>query len=126
MNMANDARFLRINLHNGAFKLRLTDPRGTVVDVAGDGAGPFAGGRECSDGQAQCDARLQKVYSMERVHPVEPGDTARAWKRCTDPTAAQKQHIRANNQRVIEATPGQPNSGQSGFPAEDPRWRIPQ
>ena len=126
MNMANDARFLRINLHNGTFKLRLTDPRGTVVDVAGNGLGAFAGGRQCRNGGAECPIREQRVHSMERVHPVQAGDTAQAWKTCANPSDAQRQHIRPNNVRYIQATPGQPNSGQSGFPPEDPRWRTPQ
>ena len=136
MNMANDARFLRINLHNGAFRLKLTDPRGTIVDEAGDGKGAFVGGRECRTGEAECPIRDQVVYSMERRHidcsnqgadcrTTLPGDQAAAWKRCDGPSDVQRQQIRPDNVRYIIATPGQSNSGPSVFPAENPRWRTP-
>ena len=137
MNLANDARFLRINLHNGTFKLRLTDPRGTIVDVAGNGLGALAGGRVCRDGARQCEIRDQVSRSMERVHVdctnqgpdcqrVLPGDTAAAWRTCANPPESQKAQIRPENRRFIDATPGQVNSIGTTFPTENGEWRVSQ
>jgi phosphatidylserine/phosphatidylglycerophosphate/cardiolipin synthase-like enzyme len=134
MNMANDARFLRINLHNGAFGIRLTDPRGNVVDRAGNGLGAFAGGRKCRSGGTDCGIRDQIVYSMERVHfdcsgqgddcqSVRDGTTPSAWRTCANASDEQRQQIRSDNLRYIMATPGQANTGVQVFPAEDPQWR---
>ena len=138
MNMANDARFLRINLHNGAFDLRLTDPRGNIVDRAGNGRSAFAGGRRCRGGGTDCPIRDQIVHSMERVHvdcdnqgescePIIDGTKAAAWRTCENATDEQRAQIRTDNRRYIMATPGRSNSADSGvFRDEDPRWRTPE
>ena len=137
MNMANDARFLRINLHNGAFRLRLTDPRGTIVDQAGNGRSAFAGGRRCRGGEPECPIREQVVHSMERVHvdcsgqgedcrPFRDGTAADAWRACENASDEQRSQIRPNNRRYIMATPGRTNSGSTIFPQEDARWRTPE
>ena len=103
--MANDARFLRINLHNGAFDLRLTDPRGNIVDRAGNGRSAFAGGRRCRGGGTDCPIRDQIVHSMERVHvdcdnqgescePIIDGTKAAAWRTCeTRPMSNERKFV---------------------------------
>ncbi|MGB0646240.1 MAG: phospholipase D-like domain-containing protein, partial [Bradymonadia bacterium] len=138
MNMANDARFLRINLHNGAFDLRLTDPRGNIVDRAGNGRSAFAGGRRCRGGGNECPIRDQIVHSMERIHvncdnqgedcePIIDGTKAAAWRTCENATDEQRAQIRTDNLRYIMATPGRSNSADSNvFRDEDPRWRTPE
>jgi phosphatidylserine/phosphatidylglycerophosphate/cardiolipin synthase-like enzyme len=134
MNMANDARFLRINLHNGTIGIRLTDPRGNVVDRAGDGLGAFEGGRRCRSGGTDCGIRDQINYSMERIHfdcasqgddckSVRDGTKPDAWRTCANASDEQRRQIRSENLRYIMATPGQANSGAQVFPAEDPAWR---
>ncbi|MCB9544027.1 MAG: phospholipase D-like domain-containing protein [bacterium] len=136
MNMANDQRFLRLNLSNARLQLRLLDPRGNVVDVAGDGGAPFAGGRERIPGGATDDPRALRVRSMERVHfdcadgdtdcrPIRDGRDPASWRSCTDPTEAQTAQIREGYEAHVIATPGQPNSGGEAFPDEDPAWRAP-
>ncbi len=139
MNTANDARFLRPNLHNARFKLRLLDPRGREVDVAGNGAAPFAGGRRAV-GSGE-DPRDQVVYSMERVHfdcgddssctKIRNGADPASWAGCdlsgvSEEVKAQAlSQVRPERQQHIVATPGQPNSGGEQFPREDPNWRAP-
>ncbi|MCA9540252.1 MAG: lamin tail domain-containing protein, partial [Myxococcales bacterium] len=136
MNMANDARFLRMNLSNVAFRLRLLDPRGTEIDRAGDGGPPFAGGREWMRGSSGDDPRDQIVRSMERVHfdcgtdsncdIIRDGGDADSWRACTDPSTAQTVQIRPGYESNVIATPGQPNSGGEQFPDEDPTFRAPE
>ncbi|MCB9554332.1 MAG: lamin tail domain-containing protein [Myxococcales bacterium] len=135
MNMANDQRFLRLNLSNARLALRLLDPRGTEVDAAGDGGAPFAGGRERIPGGATDDPRAQRVRSMERVHHdcegqsdcrrIGDGRKAASWKACEDPTDEEASQIREGYREHVIATPGQPNSGGEVFPPEDPSWRAP-
>lgn len=136
MNMANDQRFLRLNLSNSRLELRLLDPRGQVVDVAGDGGAPFAGGREFMPGGDADDPRDQRVRSMERVHvdcegqgddcrTIGDGARASSWRACTAPDPEKTVQIREGYGDHVIATPGQPNSGFVGFPAEDPEFRAP-
>ena len=119
MNTANDGRFLRPNLHNARFRLRLLDPRGRMVDVAGDGAAPFAGGRRGDSPNP----RDHTVHSMERVHPIGPGDEPSSWRACENPSPEQMQQIRTQRRLNVVATPGQRNSGGEDVPNEDPNWR---
>ncbi len=127
MNMANDPRFLRLNLHNAAFSLRLVDPRGNVADVAGDGGPPFWGGRASEGGRI-------RNRSMERVHgdcggdpaciPVGPGDQPASWEPCDASRGGV--NVRESFRDVIIATPGEPNSGgEPSIGAEDPMFRSP-
>ncbi len=110
MNTANDPRFLRLNLHNAKFSLRLLDPRGNVMDVAGDNGPPFAGGRRVEGGS-------MLNYSMERVHPVIDGSKAEAWQECTADQGGI--HIREEFRNSIRATPGEANSTKA-FPEPEP------
>lgn len=115
MNIANDPRFLRLNLHNAQFRLNLQDPRGNIIDFAGDGGPPFHGGRNM-------EGATVRNRSMERVHPIAPGDTASAWRACSADEGGA--HVREGYRGVIIATPGEPNSG--GEPElgdEDPMFR---
>ncbi|MCB9506638.1 MAG: lamin tail domain-containing protein [Myxococcales bacterium] len=102
MNTANDPRFLRLNLHNAAFRLRLLDPRGNEIDVAGDGGPPFFGGRNTEGG-------VVRNRSMERVHPIQPGGSREAWTRCSASRGGE--HVREDYREIVIATPGEPNSG---------------
>lgn len=117
MNSANDPRFLRLNLHNAQFRLRLLDPRGNVIDEAGDGGPPFVGGRNQERGSIV-------NRSMERVHPLRNGADPAAWRACdADEGGA---NVREEYRSRIIATPGEPNSGgEPGIGDEDPYFRSP-
>lgn len=117
MNNANDPRFLRLNLRNAHFELRLIDPRGTVIDQAGDGGPAFAGGRTSAQGVEGGVVNR----SMERVHPIIDGRDPDAWRACSAPAGGE--NVREAYRSIVIATPGEPNSGGEAFPAEDPRYR---
>ena len=134
LNNANDARFLRLNLRNARFRIQLIDPRGTVIDRAGDGTAPFFGGRERLEGERH--PRNQRVFSMERVHSecaaddaectaIGDGQRRESWRACSSPSVASVQQIRPERRDNVVATPGQPNSVYSAFPAEPAAWRHP-
>ena len=117
MNIANDQRFLRMNLHNAQFKLNLLDARGNVIDSAGDGGPPFVGGRNEEGGRI-----INR--SMERLHPIQPGDLPTSWEACGLDEGGE--FVREEYRSIIRATPGEPNSG--GEPElgdEDPHFRSP-
>jgi hypothetical protein len=91
------------------------DPRGNVIDSAGNGGPPFAGGRNEEDGRIV-------NRSMERLHPVMPGDLPASWEACQSESGGT--FVRDQYQSVIRATPGEPNSG--GEPEmgdEEPEFR---
>ena len=115
MNSANDPRFLRLNLHNAQFGIRLRDPRGNDIDVAGDGGPPFAGGRNMEGG-------VLRNRSMERLHPIQPGDQRSAWAACSlDEGGA---NVRESYRSDVIASPGERNStGEPGIGEEDPLFR---
>jgi phosphatidylserine/phosphatidylglycerophosphate/cardiolipin synthase-like enzyme len=126
MNMANDARFLRLNLHNARMRLRLVDPRGNVVDIAGDGGPPFWGGRESTDAGGII------TRSMERIHVVCPeGDTTcvpiadgtlpSSWQAFQGTSGGS--NVREGFRGIVFASPGENNSGGEVFPDENPSWR---
>lgn len=133
MNTANDQRFLRMNLHNARFTLRLLDPRGNVMDVAGDGGPPFAGGRRMVDTDGDGAGDTMRNFSMERVHfsgdgdgarmgtVVAPGDTADAWQSAGDDAVGENINDAFTDR--IRATPGEPNSADPFPAAEDPFYR---
>jgi hypothetical protein len=135
MNTANDPRFLRMNLHNARFTLRLLDPRGNVVDRAGDGGPPFAGGRAMVDTDGDGSRETMRNFSMERIHTpadgpmsrmgtvVAPGDTAEAWAPAANDTVGD--NILGVFRDRIRATPGEPNSSAAFPAAEDPMYRSP-
>lgn len=117
MNSANDPRFLRLNLHNAQFRLRLLDPRGNVIDEAGDGGPPFVGGRNEEAGGLV-------NRSMERAHPVVDGSQPAAWRACSADQGGA--NVREEYRSRIIATPGEPNSGgEPGIGDEDPYFRTP-
>ena len=68
VNAFNDNRQSRLYLKDGTMELFLQDPDAAVVDSAGDGGPPFAGG---PDGDV--------VRSMERRQEAGDGTTAAAW-----------------------------------------------
>jgi hypothetical protein len=68
MNPFNDDRAARLYLKDQALELRLLDPDGTVVDVAGDGGPAFAGG---PSGDV--------VRSMQRSDPPGDGSDPSSW-----------------------------------------------
>ncbi len=107
MNTANDQRFLRLNLHNASFSIQLLDPRGNVIDVAGDGGPPFTGGRQSGqDG-------VMRNFSMERIHPAQDGSKRDAWRQCSATEGGA--NVNEDFRTVIIASPGEPNSA-SAFP----------
>jgi phosphatidylserine/phosphatidylglycerophosphate/cardiolipin synthase-like enzyme len=119
MNTANDPRFLRLNLHNAAFYLRLVSPAGVLIDEAGDGGPPFAGGRT-----TQADGSLRNA-SMERVFTsdVAKGGTERAsWVASTE---CEGKNVRPAFHGRICATPGERNSQAFFRPEPDPDFRAP-
>ena len=73
LNTANDPRFRHLDLQASSLNLELINTQQEVIDVAGDGGPPFAGGR---DGD--------RVYSMQRVidgDDIGPGDESDSWAR---------------------------------------------
>ena len=68
VNAFNDNRQSRLYLKDGTMELFLQDPDAAVIDIAGDGGPPFAGG---PDGDV--------VRSMERRQEAGDGTTAAAW-----------------------------------------------
>ena len=128
MNTANDTRFLRLNLSNADFFMQLVDPRGNVIDTAGDGGVPFYGGRQDVGGEI-------RNFSMERIHfdcagdpdctPIGPGDDPGSWAQCTLEEGGA--HVRDAFRERIIASPGEANSVNDGgvFPAEPADFRAP-
>ena len=129
MNSANDARFLRLNLHNARFRLRLMDPRGREVD-AGDGTAPLLRvvawllvmgviletngfirwSESISTHVSGLSAPSNGADPRHGVHVIT--------KRRTETTD------RARLSSHVVGTPGQPNTGTQIFPPEDPNWRV--
>jgi hypothetical protein len=76
---------------------------------------------------------FMRNFSMERLHRPEclddpscdavgPGDEVASWERASAPGL----NVRERFQECIYATPGEPNSGGTAFPDEDPDYRSPQ
>ena len=118
MNVANDVRFLRLNISNADLEMHLVDPFGNVIDSVGNGRTPFFGGRAVENNEIH-------NYSMERLHiedengifHVGPGDDPASWARCE--AAEGGANIREDFRAVIHATPGEPNAN-SPSPAAEP------
>lgn len=75
---------------------------------------------------------FMRNFSMERKHRPEcatdpscsvigPGDRVDSWERAAAPGL----NVRPRFQECIYATPGEPNSGGTAFPEEDPNFRTP-
>jgi phosphatidylserine/phosphatidylglycerophosphate/cardiolipin synthase-like enzyme len=120
MNTANDPRFLRLNLHNAEFYLRLVAPTGELIDEVGNGGPAFAGGRK-----TQADGTI-KNFSMERKfagHDFGDGTRSANWSASSDCNNA---GVRAKYRGIICATPGEANSV-APFPKQpDPTFRAPK
>jgi phosphatidylserine/phosphatidylglycerophosphate/cardiolipin synthase-like enzyme len=97
LNAFNDNRQARMYLKDGNLELYLRDPRGKLVDQAGDGGAAFAGG---PDGAV--------IRSMERN--ANPGDGADpdSWHSCDQDEGGANVNDAYRND--IIATPGEPNS----------------
>jgi hypothetical protein len=119
MNTANDPRFLRMNLHNAHFRLRLISPRHGEMDVVGNGGPPFYGGLV-----GDKDDERAVNYSMERKHPVGPGEVRASWQRCSAQEGGA--HINEPFRARIMATPGEPNSADAFPEPEDDAFRSPE
>ncbi|TVQ91332.1 MAG: hypothetical protein EA397_09730 [Deltaproteobacteria bacterium] len=98
INSFNDNRQARLYLKGSSLELYLRDPRGVVVDQAGDGGAAFAGG-----------PRQGRAFSMERREDA-PGDGAdpSRWYSCTLDAGGQNVHPDFRDEVI--ATPGEPNS----------------
>jgi phosphatidylserine/phosphatidylglycerophosphate/cardiolipin synthase-like enzyme len=135
MNTANDQRFLRLNLRNIDFKLRLIDPYSTQVDQVGNGGPPFVGGRQRESVTGTVENKTTTVIanaSMERVHvdcsnqgadcrPVLDGSLPEAWKRSE--RGGDNRNVRVDFRDVVVATPSEINSIGDVFPAENRSFR---
>ena len=104
MNTANDPRFLRLNLHNVAFYLKLVSPSGEVIDEVGDGGPPFFGGRH-----EQPDGAL-KNFSMERKFTAQGAGDGTQRENWAASVQCQSRHVREAYRGKICATPGEKNS----------------
>lgn len=103
LNLANDPRFPRLNLKDTSLELRLVDTLARVIDTAGDGSPPFAGGPEYDQ-----EGNIARVRSMERDISVADGSDRDAWAACSASEGGENvnEPFRA---RVI-ATPGEENT----------------
>ena len=97
VNAFNDNRQARLYLKDTALELFLKDPDNNVMDVAGDGGPPFAGG---PDGDV--------IRSMERIPGTVNGDLPGAWRMCTAPEGGM--NVNPDYRDLIRATPGEENS----------------
>lgn len=97
LNPYNDNRQARLYLKDGALGLSLLDPKGVVVDRAGNGGPAFAGG-----------PRGGRVYSMERRDNPGDGALPSSWK---DPSVNEG-GVNVNDpyRNYFMATPGEANS----------------
>jgi hypothetical protein len=97
VNSTNDNRLSRLYLKDTALELKLLDPDGTVMDLAGDGGIPFAGGPEGA-----------VVRSMERRPIPGNGTDPASWKACSATQGGE--NVRDTFRSFILATPGEENS----------------
>jgi phosphatidylserine/phosphatidylglycerophosphate/cardiolipin synthase-like enzyme len=108
LNMANDPRFPRLNLKNLALALDVRDATGEIIDRAGDGGAPFAGGRK-----PVSDAQTDYInYSMERIIDASgkagDGTKSGSWKASSVSVGGSNVH--PDFRDFIMATPGEANS----------------
>jgi len=98
VNAFNDNRQSRLYLKDGSMHLYLQDPRAQVMDVAGDGGPPFAGGP---------DGTLARSMERREDAPGDGSDPA-SWYSCT--SSGDDPIINPDFANVIVATPDRPNS----------------
>jgi phosphatidylserine/phosphatidylglycerophosphate/cardiolipin synthase-like enzyme len=97
VNAFNDNRQARLYLKDTALELFLKDPDNAIMDIAGDGGPPFAGGPE-----------QDVVRSMERVPGTVDGTLPGAWRSCS--VAEGGVNVNPDYRQLIRATPGEENS----------------
>jgi phosphatidylserine/phosphatidylglycerophosphate/cardiolipin synthase-like enzyme len=109
VNTANDPRFPRLNLKDSNMDLYLKDSRARVIDRAGDGGIPFAGGANTVENGNN--AEIVSTVSMERIlngNSAGPGEEAASWKACSLDQGGV--NVSSTFKQRIIATPGEPNS----------------
>ncbi|MFT4623836.1 MAG: phosphatidylserine/phosphatidylglycerophosphate/cardiolipin synthase-like enzyme [Myxococcota bacterium] len=97
LNAFNDNRQARLYLKDTALELILQDPAATMMDVAGDGGPPFAGGPD-----------RDVIRSMERIGGTVDGTLPGAWKACVATEGTE--WVNPDYRSLIRATPGAENS----------------
>ncbi|MGM0558252.1 MAG: phospholipase D-like domain-containing protein, partial [Myxococcota bacterium] len=104
LNRANDPRFPRLDLKYSNMYLDLRDASARVIDQAGDGGAPMAGGRKGEEPN-------QQALSAERIiredGTVADGTSPDGWKACS---GGDETNINPDFRDIIVATPGMPNS----------------
>jgi phosphatidylserine/phosphatidylglycerophosphate/cardiolipin synthase-like enzyme len=98
VNAFNDNRQARLYLKDGQLDLRLQDPKGQIIDRAGDGGPAFFGG---PSGGAL-------VRSMERRATAGDGTDPASWYACTAEQGGA--NVNEDYKDVMIGTPGEPNS----------------
>ncbi|AWV91162.1 phosphatidylserine/phosphatidylglycerophosphate/cardiolipin synthase-like enzyme [Bradymonas sediminis] len=110
LNIANDPRFLSLNLKNAEMQLDLRDATGEVIDRAGDGGVPFYGGRKIVGGSGN--NVVVHNLSMERIigadGTIGDGTKASSWKACSLPQGGA--NVAEDYRSFMISTPGEPNS----------------
>jgi len=108
VNAFNDNRQSRLYLKDTAMELILLDPQAAVMDTAGDGGPPFAGGPDGAE-----------AYSMERAKTPGNGADPANWKSCAlgeGGTYVSEEIVEPDDNPFITyrdlmiGTPGEPNS----------------
>jgi hypothetical protein len=101
VNAFNDNRQARLYLKDGQLDLRLLDPKGTLMDRAGNGGPAFAGGPGTADGRPVS-------RSMERLDGAIDGTLPESWQACalTEGGEGVTPAFRA----AVIASPGETNS----------------
>lgn len=106
LNIANDPRFLSLNLKNSEMQLDLRKVHGEVIDRAGDGGVPFWGGRTTTD-----DGTVVN-YSMERIIDEDSGfgdgTKAESWKPYSGSEGGA--NVAEDYRSFMLSSPGEPNS----------------
>ncbi len=109
VNTANDPRFPRLNIKDSNMNLLLKDSRGRVIDQAGDGGMPFAGGAITTEDGTVND--IVGTVSMERIinnGTAGAGDDPASWKACS--LSEGGTYVSDSFKSRIIATPGEANS----------------
>ncbi len=97
VNAFNDNRQARLYLKDGNFELFVKDPRGNIMDSAGDGGPAFVGGPSGS-----------VVRSMERNASPGDGTVDSSWHQCS--LSEGGANVNEGFRNTIIATPGEDNS----------------
>lgn len=110
LNIANDPRFLSMNLKNATMSLDLRDATGEVIDRAGDGGVPFHGGRKTVGTQGR--DPIVHNFSMERIigedGDIGDGTKVDSWKECSLEEGGE--NVAEGYRNFMISTPGEANS----------------